>query len=64
MGMNSIIATSVNMFPEDALHILASGKRGDSLTARKGQEKLNKAVTAISKHGNKQIYNFSNQFNF
>ena len=49
--MDSFIATSVNMFPELALEILNSFKRGDYLEAKEKQETLSKAVIAISKYG-------------
>ncbi|XP_063976782.1 N-acetylneuraminate lyase-like [Diachasmimorpha longicaudata] len=52
VGLDSFIPTSVNIFPEKALQILAAGMAGDGLKAREAQEKLNKAVTAIMKHGN------------
>lgn len=49
--MDSFIATSVNIFPEVAQYILDAGVKGDGLVAAKLQEKLSKAVIAISKHG-------------
>ncbi|XP_053978479.1 N-acetylneuraminate lyase-like isoform X1 [Hylaeus volcanicus] len=52
LGMDSVIATSINMFPELTLEILAEGKEGNSLRARELQDKLSRAVLAISKHGN------------
>ncbi|XP_015119736.1 N-acetylneuraminate lyase isoform X2 [Diachasma alloeum] len=52
MGLDSFIPTSVNIFPERALQILTAAMTGDGLKAREAQEKLNKAVIAISKHGN------------
>ncbi|XP_043274280.1 N-acetylneuraminate lyase-like [Venturia canescens] len=52
VGMDSFIPTSVNMFPELALEILAASEKGDLKKARDKQEKLSKAVITISKYGN------------
>ncbi|XP_043264477.1 N-acetylneuraminate lyase-like [Colletes gigas] len=52
LGMDSFIATSMNMLPELAIEILAKGKSGNSVEAREKQEKLSTAVIAISKYGN------------
>ncbi|EFN85455.1 N-acetylneuraminate lyase, partial [Harpegnathos saltator] len=51
MGMDSFIATSINIFPELIIDLVAAGKNDDSLTAREMQEKLTNSVIAISKHG-------------
>ncbi|KZC14657.1 N-acetylneuraminate lyase [Dufourea novaeangliae] len=51
LGMNSFIATSINMLPELAFQILTEGTVGNNLKARETQEKLSKAVIAISKYG-------------
>ncbi|XP_076173714.1 N-acetylneuraminate lyase isoform X2 [Ptiloglossa arizonensis] len=52
LGMDSCIATSINMLPEYALEILAEGRKGNSIKAREKQEQLSRAVIAISKYGN------------
>ncbi|XP_076629686.1 N-acetylneuraminate lyase isoform X2 [Colletes latitarsis] len=52
LGMDSFIATSMNMLPDYAIEILAKGKSGNSVGAREKQEQLSRAVIAISKYGN------------
>ncbi|KAK2585343.1 hypothetical protein KPH14_010023 [Odynerus spinipes] len=52
LGMDSFIATSVNMFPQFAKDILTASDSGKMLAAREKQEKLTEAVIAISKYGN------------
>ena len=51
MGMDSFIATTLNIFPEQIVSILNSWKNKDYETARKTQHELSKAVLAIAKHG-------------
>lgn len=51
LGMNSFIATSINLFPEVALELVTAGVNGNNLKARNLQEKLSNAVIAISKYG-------------
>ncbi|XP_076673604.1 N-acetylneuraminate lyase [Andrena cerasifolii] len=51
LGMDSFIATSINMLPELAQEILAQGGEGNSIGAREKQEQLSKVVIAISRHG-------------
>lgn len=55
VGIDSFIATSVNIFPRLATEILHAGKSGDSLKARELQEKLSKKIALLSKHGKKII---------
>ncbi|XP_029678778.1 N-acetylneuraminate lyase-like isoform X2 [Formica exsecta] len=52
LGMDSFIMTSINMFPELVLDILAASKNGDMLRAKNLQEKLSSVVLVITKHGN------------
>ncbi|KAM0736754.1 N-acetylneuraminate lyase [Formica fusca] len=52
LGMDSFIMTSINMFPELVLDILAASKNGDMLRAKNLQEKLSSIVLVITKHGN------------
>ncbi|XP_032681586.1 N-acetylneuraminate lyase-like [Odontomachus brunneus] len=52
LGMDSFIATSINIFPELVINLVATGKNENTWTARKMQEKLSDAVIAISKYGN------------
>lgn len=49
--MDSVIATGINMLPELLLETFNEGKAGNMLKAKEKQEKLTKAVMAISKHG-------------
>ncbi|RLU22707.1 hypothetical protein DMN91_004985 [Ooceraea biroi] len=49
LGMDSFIMTSVNIFPELVQDLISAGKNGDMLNARKLQEKLSSAITAITK---------------
>lgn len=58
LGMDSFIATSINIFPELTINLVAAGKNGDILTARKMQERLSNAVIAISKHGKYNTISF------
>lgn len=51
-GMDSYIATSINMLPELSQEILAQWKAGNILKARELQDMLTKAVITISKYGN------------
>jgi len=53
--MDSFIVTSINMFPEFILDLLAVCKNEDVLRAKDMQEKLSRTVVAITKHGK---YNF------
>ncbi|XP_018340641.1 PREDICTED: N-acetylneuraminate lyase-like [Trachymyrmex septentrionalis] len=53
MGMDSFILSSVNMFPELVLELLAVCKNGDMIKANHMQEKLSSAVIAIMKHDNR-----------
>ncbi|XP_036139192.1 N-acetylneuraminate lyase isoform X2 [Monomorium pharaonis] len=53
LGMNSFILSSINIFPELVLDLLAACKDGDMLKAKDIQEKLSRAVLAIMKHGNR-----------
>ncbi|XP_070151006.1 N-acetylneuraminate lyase [Polyergus mexicanus] len=52
LGMDSFIMTSINMFPELVLDILAASKNGDMLRAKNLQEKLSSIILVITKHGN------------
>ncbi|XP_011307907.1 N-acetylneuraminate lyase-like [Fopius arisanus] len=52
IGMDSCIPSSTNVFPENVQQIVDAGMRGDGLKAREAQEKLNKALSIISKYGN------------
>ncbi|XP_034937863.1 N-acetylneuraminate lyase-like [Chelonus insularis] len=52
VGMDSFIATSVNIFPDIAIKILETAKKGDCFKANEIQKKLSQAVIAISKYGN------------
>ncbi|CAL1674738.1 unnamed protein product [Lasius platythorax] len=52
LGMDSFILTSINIFPELTLDLLAAGRNGDMLRAKNIQEKLSSAVLVITKHGN------------
>ncbi|XP_034174310.1 N-acetylneuraminate lyase-like [Osmia lignaria lignaria] len=52
LGMDSVIATGINMLPELLLETFNEGKAGNMLKAKEKQERLTKAVMAISKHGN------------
>ncbi|XP_015119731.1 N-acetylneuraminate lyase isoform X2 [Diachasma alloeum] len=52
VGMDSCIPSSTNVFPENVQQIIAAGTRGEGSRAREAQEKLNKALTVISKYGN------------
>ncbi|XP_072761333.1 N-acetylneuraminate lyase isoform X2 [Anoplolepis gracilipes] len=52
LGIDSFIMTSINIFPELVLDLLAASKKGDILKAKNLQEKLSSAVLAITKHGN------------
>lgn len=52
LGMDSFIVTSINMFPEFVLNLLAAFKKGNILRAKDMQEKLSSIVNAITKHGN------------
>ncbi|KAK0182343.1 hypothetical protein PV327_000492 [Microctonus hyperodae] len=51
IGIDSFIATSVNIFPHLAIEILNAGKSGNILKARESQEKLSKNIALLSKHG-------------
>lgn len=51
LGMDSFILTSINIFPELTLDLLAAGRNGDMLRAKNIQEKLSSAVLVITKHG-------------
>ncbi|XP_031834473.1 N-acetylneuraminate lyase [Nomia melanderi] len=51
IGMDSFIATGINVFPELTLEILAEWKAGNVLKAREKQQEFSKAVIAISKYG-------------
>ncbi|KYN22602.1 N-acetylneuraminate lyase, partial [Trachymyrmex cornetzi] len=53
IGMNSFILSSLNMFPELVLDLLAVCKNGDMIKANNMQEKLSSAVIAIMKHDNR-----------
>lgn len=48
--------TSINMFPELVLDILAASKNGDMLRAKNLQEKLSSIVLVITKHGKYCFY--------
>ncbi|XP_011881215.1 PREDICTED: N-acetylneuraminate lyase-like isoform X2 [Vollenhovia emeryi] len=52
LGMDSFIVTSLNMFPDLVLDVLALCKNGDMLRSKDMQEKLSSSVIAITKHGN------------
>lgn len=52
LGMDSFIATSVNIFPKLAKGILKAFETGETLAAKEKQEKLTEAVIVISKYGN------------
>ncbi|XP_020284476.1 N-acetylneuraminate lyase-like [Pseudomyrmex gracilis] len=52
IGMDSFILTSINMFPEIVMDILAADKETQETLATSLQEKLSKIVTAITNHGN------------
>ncbi|KAK0072130.1 hypothetical protein PV326_000415, partial [Microctonus aethiopoides] len=69
VGIDSFIATSVNIFPRLAREILHAGKSGDSLKARELQEKLSKKIALLSKHGDwvvtqKTAMNLLTEFDF
>lgn len=51
IGMKAFIPTSVNMFGKLGLDIIDAGMKGDFSEAKKFQDLLSQAVTAISKHG-------------
>ncbi|XP_071558043.1 N-acetylneuraminate lyase-like isoform X3 [Temnothorax nylanderi] len=51
LGMDSFILSTLNMFPELVLDLLAVCKNGDMLKAKDMQEKLSSSVAAIMKHG-------------
>ncbi|XP_071558042.1 N-acetylneuraminate lyase-like isoform X2 [Temnothorax nylanderi] len=53
LGMDSFILSTLNMFPELVLDLLAVCKNGDMLKAKDMQEKLSSSVAAIMKHGNR-----------
>jgi len=53
LGMDSFILSSINMFPELVLDLVALCKNGDILRAKDMQEKLSSSVVAIMKHGNR-----------
>ncbi|XP_050458104.1 N-acetylneuraminate lyase-like [Cataglyphis hispanica] len=52
LGMDSFIMTSLNLFPELILDILAASKNGDMLRAKNMQQKLSSTILLITKHGN------------
>lgn len=56
LGMDSFIVTSINMFPELILDLIAACKKGDTSRANDMQEKLSNAVIAIIKHGKYHFY--------
>ncbi|XP_078036828.1 N-acetylneuraminate lyase B [Augochlora pura] len=51
-GIDSYIATTINMLPELSQEILAQWKAGNITKARELQDTLTKAAITISKHGN------------
>ncbi|XP_011703291.1 PREDICTED: N-acetylneuraminate lyase-like [Wasmannia auropunctata] len=53
LGIDSFILSSINVFPELVLDLLAVCKNGDMLKAKDMQEKLSSAVIAIMKHSNR-----------
>ncbi|XP_011158131.2 N-acetylneuraminate lyase B [Solenopsis invicta] len=53
-GMDYFMLSSINVFPELVLDLLAACKSGDTLRAKDLQEKLASAVDAIAKH-DKQV---------
>ncbi|XP_076238917.1 N-acetylneuraminate lyase [Calliopsis andreniformis] len=52
LGMDSFIATTMNMLPELSLQIREQSKAGKTIEVRQTQERLTKAVIAIAKYGN------------
>lgn len=52
LGIDSFIATSINLFPRLVNDIIKLSKSGDLLAAKEKQETLTKAVVTISKYGN------------
>ncbi|XP_014468637.1 PREDICTED: N-acetylneuraminate lyase-like isoform X2 [Dinoponera quadriceps] len=52
LGMDSFIATSINIFPELTIDLVAASKNNDTLKAKKMQEKLSNAILAIAKYAN------------
>lgn len=52
LGIDSFIATSINMFPELAVAIIKANKTGDNILAKKKQDELSAAINAISIYGN------------
>lgn len=59
MGMDSFILSSINVFPELVLDLLALCKNGDFLKAKDMQEKLSSCVVAIMKHGKCNVFIFN-----
>ncbi|XP_066603956.1 N-acetylneuraminate lyase-like [Prorops nasuta] len=51
LGIDSVIATSINLFPELVLGIVNDCQKGNWLEAKEKQEQLTQAVTTISKFG-------------
>lgn len=49
--MKAFISTSINIFPDIGLKIINAGFKGDLFKAKDLQDKLSRAVVAISKHG-------------
>ncbi|XP_012148358.2 N-acetylneuraminate lyase-like [Megachile rotundata] len=52
LGMDSVIATGINMLPELVFEIFNEMKAGNLLKAKEKQQQLTKAVMVISQHGN------------
>lgn len=52
LGIDSAIASTLNLLPELAVKILESSKSGDTAVARESQEKLSDFVYAVIKYGN------------
>ncbi|XP_048504795.1 N-acetylneuraminate lyase-like isoform X2 [Athalia rosae] len=51
LGIDSVMATTLNMYPDLAIDMLEATKAGEVQKARELQEKLTKFVVAVSKYG-------------